>query len=283
MKNIYVIIILILFLLIIYLINKKLYDFNGKINIDNLSKPNYNLSSKKVAICISGQIRDGYEKTLLLQKLFLIDSLNADVFCCFEETTEKIKNFIENKLNPKNIIYVNDVDKDPKSKISHGTICMYNKIYMANKLKIQYEKDNNFIYDYVIRIRPDLIVKEHLPNHIFNSNLGNVIYMPIISKVFKIYGYPDFMAISNSHNMDNYSNIYKYIVDLKYNNCNISETLLYMHLDNKNIKGILFKYPIQLYRFKYDNFSNCFSSFKYLISLIDRYITSKKCNIKINI
>ena len=285
MKNIYIIfiLILILFLIISYLFNKLLYYFNGRINIDNLSKPNYNLSNKKVAICISGQIRDGYDKTLLLQKIFLIDSLNADVFCCFEETTEEIKNFIENKLNPKNIIYVNDVKKDPECNISHGTVCMYNKIYLANKLKIQYEKDNNFLYDYVIRIRPDLVVKEYLPNHIFNSNLKNVIYLPITLKIFMTHGYPDFMAISNSHNMDNYSNIYKYITNLKNNNCNVSETLLYMYLNNQNIKVIILNYTFILYRFLLDNFTTFLNQIKYTIYLSDRYIINNKCNIKINI
>ena len=71
MKPIYIIIMILLFLIILYLINIKLYDVDGRIYIDNLSKPNYNLLNKKVAICISGQIRNGYDKTLLLQKIFL--------------------------------------------------------------------------------------------------------------------------------------------------------------------------------------------------------------------
>ena len=239
--------------------------------------------NKKVAICISGQIRNGYDKTLLLQKIFLIDSLNADVFCCFEDTTEVIKQFIKDNLNPKKVIYINDITQDPKCNISYGTMSMYNKIYLANKLKKEYETNNNFLYDYVIRIRPDLVVKEHLPSNIFNINYKNNIYMPIISKVFIIYGYPDFMAVSNSHNMDIYSDIFNYLSNLKNNQCNISETLLYMYLDTQKINGILFDYPIQLYRFTFDKLDNIYNLFEYMLSLFNRYITNNNCDVQINI
>ena len=273
----------ILLIMVLYLIDKKLYNVNGKINIDNLSKPNYNLLNKKVAICISGQIRDGYDKTLLLQKIFLIDSLNTDVFCCFEETTEEIKKFVKDNLNPKKVIYVNDVTQCSKCNISLGTMCMFNKIYLANKLKKEYEIKNNFLYDYVIRIRPDLVVKEHLPSYIFKDDYKNKIYMPIISKIFIKYGYPDFMAISNSHNMDIYSNIFNYYNNSDNNQCNITETLLYIYLDNQKINGILFNYPLQLYRFLFDKLENIYNSFQYLLFLSDRYIINNKCIVKINI
>lgn len=283
MRIIYIILIILLITIILYITHKKLYEVNGTIYIDNLSKPNYDLSNKKIAICISGQIRNGYEKTLLLQKIFLIDSLNADIFCCFEDTTQEIKQFIKNNLCPKKIIYVNDIRQDPNCKVSHGTMCMYNKIYLANQLKKEYEFQHNFSYDFVIRIRPDLIIKEHLPINIFYNNIENKIYMPIISKVFKIYGYPDFMAISNSHNMDIYSNIFNYLTDFKNNQCNVSETLLYIYLEKQKINGVLFDYPIQLYRFTFDNIDNVFNLLNYLQSLFSRYVYNNKCNIRVNI
>jgi hypothetical protein len=249
MKTIYIIIIIILFLIILCLINIKLYEVDGRIYIDNLSKPNYNLLNKRVAICISGQIRKGYDKTLLLQKIFLIDSLNADVFCCFEETTEELKQFIKQYLNPKKIIYVNNIINYPECSIGYRPVNMYYKIYLANKLKKEYEIDNNFIYDYVIRIRPDLVVKEHLPSYIFHDNLKNNIYMPLIINIYIIIGYPDFMAISNSHNMDIYSDIFNYLSNFKNNKIYGSEPFLYMYLNKQKINGIIFDYPINLIKF----------------------------------
>lgn len=283
MKTIYIIIMILLFFIILYLINIKLYEIDGRIYIDNLSRPNYNLLNKRVAICMSGQIRNGYDKTLLLQKIFLIDSLNADVFCCFEDTTEVIKQFIKDNLNPKKIIYVNNITQNTKCNISHGTMCMYNKIYLANKLKKEYEINHNFLYDYVIRIRPDLVVKEHLPSNILNNDYENNIYIPYCSKILLSYGYPDFIAVSNSHNMDIYSNIFDYLSNLKNNQCNISETLLYMYLDKQKINGIFFDYPIQLHRFTFDKLDNVYNFFEYMLSLFDRYVTNNKCDVQINI
>ncbi len=279
MKTIYFLIILILILVVVYLLYKKLYELDGRIYVDNFIKPNYNFKNKKIAICLSGQIRDGYEQTLLLQKIFLIDSLGADVFCCFEETDNDIKYFIKKNINPKKIIYVNDIPVNSNCKVSHGTMCMYNKIYLANKLKSDYEIENNFVYDYVIRIRPDLLIKEHLSKNIFESDMKNNIYMPIISKVFINYGYPDFMAISTSSNMDKYSNIYNYFLNNFENECNISESLLFIYLEKQKIKGVLFNYPIQLIRFTYDNIDNIINSIKYINSLFDRYVINNKCKV----
>lgn len=283
METINIILIIIIIFVVIYVIYQILYKYNGRLHIDNLQKPKYKLNKKKIAICFSGQIRDGFEKTLMLQKIFLIDSLDADVFCCFEDTSQDKKDFIKKVLNPNNIIYVNDYKPPNECIINLGTMSMYNKIFLANKLKIDFENNNNFKYDYVIRIRPDLIIKEHLPEYIFDNQIDNQIYMPIISKAFISYGYPDFMGISTSHNMDIYSNIFLFLLNSKSNTCNISETLLYSYLQQNNLIGIIFEYPIQLYRFSYDNFENIYESIKYIISLFDRYVTKNNCNIIVDL
>lgn len=59
---------------------------------------------------------------------------------------------------------------------------MYNKIYLANKFKKEYEKKYNFIYDYMIRIELDLIIKDFLPKEIFEDN--NKIFLPTTFKIF---------------------------------------------------------------------------------------------------
>ena len=76
MRIIYIILIILLITIILYITHKKLYEVNGTIYIDNLSKPNYDLSNKKIAICMSGQIRNGYEKTLLFRNNLIQDNLD---------------------------------------------------------------------------------------------------------------------------------------------------------------------------------------------------------------
>lgn len=276
-----IIIIIIIFIILYiyqYFMDNLMYYYNGKINIDNLKTINIygsNIQNKKFAICISGQIRNGYDECLTLISILIIKKYNADVFCCFEECDTNIKQYINKNLNPKKIKYVKDFNKDDNNVVSIGTLSMYNKIYLANQLKKDYEVENNFVYDYVIRIRPDLIIKETIPEYIFTEN-KNKIYFPYISKVFSYYGYPDFFAIGSSKLMDIYSDIFLYLLD-NTNKCNVSETLLYKYLNKNNIDCEIINYPIQLYRFKYDNLNNVIESIKYVYSLKDRYLFENNC------
>lgn len=276
-KNILIlIIILIMFITLNIFIQEKLYPYDGKIKIDNFKNPDYNLNNKKVAICISGQIRDGYEECFILFNFFIINSLNADVFCCFEECDNNIKLYTQNTLKPKKIKYDTNYVKDEHNPVSVGTLSMYYKIYLANQLKKEYENENNFTYDYVIRIRPDLIIKEFLPKYIFEQNL-NKLYLPIISPYFSLWGYPDFMAIGNNEQMNIYSDIFIYLINDSNNKCNISELLLTKYLNLKKINSEILNYPIQLYRFKYDNINNIIDSMTYVLSLVNRYIINNTC------
>ncbi len=279
--NISIIIIIIIIIILTIITYKSIqndfYKLNGTIHIDKFIKPKYDLG-KNIAVCLSGQIRDGYEQTLLMQKIFLIDGLNADVFCCFENCEDDKKKFIYETLKPKKILWVNDYIPDKKNNISIGTLSMYNKIYLANQLKINYENEKNFKYDYVIRIRPDLLIKEYLPTKFFNTINTNTINMPIISPIFRYYGYPDFMAIGTSQSMDVFSDVFIHLIKNEQNTCNVSETLLYKYLNEKNINvNIYTDYPIQLWRFKYDDFENIYNSFAYIYSLTDRYILKNNC------
>jgi hypothetical protein len=64
---------------------------------------------------------------------------------------------------------------------NHGikqATCMYYSIYKCNELKETYANENNFVYDYVIRMRFDLVPKQVLfmnqfdPNYIHYLELG---------------------------------------------------------------------------------------------------------------
>lgn len=79
---------------------------------------------------------------------------------------------------------------------------MLRQIYclkQANDLKIQYEKDNNFIYDAVIRIRPDVMIDK---NAVF-PNLKDLDLNKLhIVKHDKWFGHNDRLYFTNSKNMD---------------------------------------------------------------------------------
>lgn len=277
-KNIFILILILIIVICssFNFIKEGLYLYDGTIKTDNLKNPNYNLNNKKIAICLSGQIRNGYEECLFLYNTFIINPLNADVFCCFEECDDVIKQFIINALKPKKIKYVLNYVKDENNVINVGTLSMYNKIYLVNQLKKEYETENKFIYDYVIRARPDLVIKEYLPKYIFDNNL-NKLYLPLTEPITSVWGYPDFMAIGNSNIVDIYSDIFIYFTTNLNNKCNVPETLVYKYLIGKNIDCDVIKYPIILYRHKYDNIENFIECMRYTLSLTDRYVINNTC------
>jgi hypothetical protein len=254
------------------------YFFDGNFNIDTFDKK-YNYPNKKIAICYSGQIRQGYYQTLNIHKLLLIEPLNADVFCYFEDIdNDEIKKDIKKILKPKKIFYEKNDKNHPEyiNNISYNTFSMYKKMYYSNELKKKYAKEINKKYDYVIRIRPDIIIKDYLPLNIFNNSNNNDIYIPTdFTNQFKPNFESDWIAIGNDKCMDTYFNIYNYILNNTSNKCNISEYLLYIFLKKEKINVIRIydfpNYPNMIYKKKLDSIDNFFENIDFIISLYPRY------------
>jgi hypothetical protein len=82
---------------------------------------------------------------------------------------------------------------------------MYLSIQLANDLKIAYERDNNFKYDCVIRLRNDFELRPNFPTNILNEL--NYIHV----REFGSGGINDQFALSTSENMDLYSQCFDYI------------------------------------------------------------------------
>ena len=280
---VFLIILLVVIVSIYNFIYNQLYYFNGVLRMEEFKPPEYNLANKRIAICLSGQIRDGYKECLNLIDIFLIKRLNCDVFCCFGDCDNTIKEYVQQKLKPKKIKYVGnfvgDYKKYENNKLTTIRLSMYNKIYVSNELKKQYEKENNFIYDHVIRIRPDLIVKQYLPKEVFEKN-NEKIYFPYSYPGHTLLGHPDCMAIGNSKNMDIFSNIF-----LEYQKktnvveiCQSSEYFIYDYLNQNRIDAIYIKYMSPIYRHKYINVA---SFFKHIISLSTHTYDSFSCRAKL--
>jgi len=189
----------------------------------------------KIALCLSGQPRYidiGY------QYLYnnILSKYNIDVFSHIWYDEELIDSDIEfcirynrshkwekdsdkkilNLYNPKKYIF-----ESPKSFSvqpftganfelikPENVLSMFYSIEQANKLKKEYEKENNFRYDLVIRSRTDIIL------HNFNLNLNTVDK----NKIY-CYGLDQFMfentiicndqfAFGSSEYMDIYSSLF---------------------------------------------------------------------------
>lgn len=151
-----------------------------------------------VAVCISGQMRS-YKKCYnsLLNKIIV--PLEADIFI---HTWEKIGKShkekgkkINGKITKEELIDLYNADsleiesqpsgsnevfknkKVPKELIKEeplhykSALPMYYQIYKSFKLLEKYSMKNNIRYDLVIRVRPDTMFKEKIPNYIIESAL----------------------------------------------------------------------------------------------------------------
>ncbi len=113
----------------------------------------------------------------------------------------------------------------------------YMSVYKANELKNEYEKEQGFEYDVVIRLRTDTIPRVRVD--VNNYDVSKYFYIPtgfpqtalgiLPSTDKKWCGAGDIIAIGNKKNMDTYCNIFNLIkeISIKYPVCVAEATLGY--------------------------------------------------------
>jgi hypothetical protein len=114
---------------------------------------------------------------------------------------------------------------------------MTKRIFEANKLKIQYENENKFKYDIVIRIRPDLLLKNKIPSYLINNIKKNTLYAPKVNNMdiihYMKYFICDQMNFGSSETMDIFSNFYLEID--KYKKHTLCERMLFYYIKNNKV------------------------------------------------
>ncbi len=269
-KNIFIFsislfIILYLYLLYLYFI----LNFNIN-NIEDNRDIKYN--KLKVAVVISGQIRDDYYIPLSSIKNNLIKPLNADVFYNFDDNkTQSEKEKIHNFLSPKKYKWESyDIKKEYN--FLTNIFKMTKRIYEANNLKKDYERENNFVYDIVIRIRPDVLLKNKLPSKLINNIKFDTVYAPMVNKLDIIHHMKYFICdqidLGTSKTMDIFSNFY---LDIdKYTKHVLCERMLYFYMKNNKIN-------IEYYEIKFLLYEEVIKIF----SMNNNYKFMKKLTLKI--
>ena len=114
-------------------------------------------------------------------------------------------------------------------------VSMFYGIKRANDLKSEFEKENNFQYDLVVKIRPDIRFGTVFNYEMFPEKYKKI-YLPKIA-TYCIEGLNDQVAISSSTLMDKYCELYPKVIDYyRYHTTTARpEAMVKYHLTSLNI------------------------------------------------
>ncbi len=184
------------------ILNILLYQYNirPKIGFDRRFRIDTMKRAVRVAVLVAGEMRNYFNKDLLASNLkHLFDLYNCDLFvstwskCGYSpyHGQQYNKQYSHNIVQQSNLesVYgrflkksnIEDYEnwlnklKDSKSRIYNGILGnkkiwpatsypQFYKLWDANRLKQDYENENNFKYDVVIRFRPDMFLIEKIPD-----------------------------------------------------------------------------------------------------------------------
>lgn len=188
----------------------------------------------KIAITLTGQLRD-YNKTLP-SIINFCNNFNIDIFLLIDN--KESKNDVYNVINltkPKNVKYIDSLD-------DCGNINMWYKIKKGYEQIKNYEHINNFKYDFYIRCRYDLLIRDYNININFNKLDKNILYFGEKNyNLIPISKYADYFMdcnsdeffISGEKNMNIYCNFYDILINSN-NRClehHTSENQLYYFIN----------------------------------------------------
>lgn len=180
------------------------------------------MNKLKVALCISGHFRCfGINNISVKNHILNNQDIECDIFIHTWDAIDRNRapgfplSQFQSDYNPTKIVIEKHINfaitremrvQNFNNRDINGLLSMFYKIERCNQLKIDYEKEKNFKYDCVIRLRADTQLHQDLP---INSNINlSKIHIP---QYGDYGGLNDQMAFSNSHNMDIYSSIYSNI------------------------------------------------------------------------
>ena len=203
----------------------------------------------KIAICISGMPRHigkCYEGILNL-----FPGHNVDIFFHFwnpgtpdgYDKRHLNKHDILKLFSPKMYIF------EEMKHFENNSQCMIYSLYTVNELKKEYEKNNNFIYDYVLRTRSDMIYVSDI-----NKLLPHVNDKVLISYVGTEGLLNDMNALANSKIMDIYAEWFHHMKDInicKFTSPSSIHKVLVDYLKFRNVSTETYPFYCVLYRDKF--------------------------------
>lgn len=264
-------------------------------------------NSLRAALTYSGQPRD-IESTWSNHKKYLIKPLidqgfKVDIFCHFwfdkneigqdyvegsyligriQETTEM---FLKKELKPLKLVLEKPtsfdfIDLVPDQRFPHPidrTLSMFKSWNSVSKELEEYEKDNNFQYDIVFRMRTDLVFHNTFPESKY-FDLNNLYVLNRYAHLD--YGIDDTFAFSSSENIKTYYDLINNLDEITNLGAAINpETLLGYYISNflkLNVEKL--DLNVKIFRVSYLRFSKIRT-----LGEILKFIERLKINLKLKI
>jgi len=205
----------------------------------------------KIAICFSGGIRN-YKDTYPYFKTLFQDVYNSDIFIYgvenkdgYEQNVNDLWELYKPKKQVVNTInfYKKDIFNIPEITFNTPTVIpMWYNVMMCNQLKKDYEQEQGFVYDIVIRSRLDNFFVRQIHSEEFNIE-NNTILIPAQVGIKGVHPLAerDGFAIGRSAAIDLYADVFSNIRTL---NCGHPETLLGLHIKNCNLTPKVIDEPV---------------------------------------
>lgn len=175
----------------------------------------------RIAICLSGNMRTF---RLTANRLYqnVVDPNNADIFIATWDVVgtgkhntsgselfrEPLEADAVRETYPRNLralsIYSFASDQPPPvDGFFQGMVSMFWLVKCADRLRTDFEKEHGFVYDAVIRCRPDMDI--HTPFAIETpADLRDVLWVTALNPAY----IPDTFAIANARTMNTYASLY---------------------------------------------------------------------------
>lgn len=199
----------------------------------------------KIGIIMSGYFR-GFEQTkkTIKNNITWDEKHTYDFFIQYSNILKDNKYYneeisikdIQYYFNPKIVLCIEDMILSEDKK-KNNILNQNYKIYCLYKNMQIYSEINNVEYDIILKIRPDVYLK----NKIDFNNLTEKIYLPRDSKIDKTKLFHvddkyicDILAYGKYDIMNKYLNYYKHLNSLIENYGFVNETLLYYYLRNSS-------------------------------------------------
>jgi len=154
----------------------------------------------KVAVHISGVNRGDRPINSIMK--YIVEPLNADVFCDSQIPMDVAK------------VNINSVFR-PKKAITNNILPMLYRMYKLQGAFDDYCRSYNVEYDVVIRIRPDMVLRQYLPDrYLIDAKGGSVLTIPrhqsisMIISIFMNMQSMDILFFSSPDNMRVINNVY---------------------------------------------------------------------------